>query len=361
MEKNRRFRLRLIVPVFPNYNIYTFAANCTTALGPLYVAANANKLQNWDVEVIDENNCHGKFYPRTKNKIIDHEALQKERPADVVGFYGSISSTIPRLYELAKLYKSFGSVTISGGKHVENLPEEALNNNIDIVVFREGEITIKEVLSSIENKTSLEEILGIAFLKNNKIFKTGERALIENFDGFPYPDFSLLRYGKIKIYPLSRTRGCNSKCEFCAVRDKARCSTPARMMDEIKYLVETRGAKDFFEASDHFAANRTEAIEFCGLLAGYQKKYKKKLSLTVQTRITDAKYPELLEAMKNANIHTVCIGYESPIDEELLAMKKGYLSKELLEWTDIFHKYKFYIHGMFIFGYPKKPENPPAS
>ncbi|MBN2546620.1 MAG: hypothetical protein JXB50_12540, partial [Spirochaetes bacterium] len=44
----------------------------------------------------------------------------------------------------------------------------------------------------------------------------------------------------------------------------------------------------------------------------------------------------------------------SPIDEELLSMKKGYLSKDLIKWTDTFHKHKFYIHGMFIFGYPKK-------
>ena len=38
-------------------------------------------------------------------------------------------------------------------------------------------------------------------------------------------------------------------------------------------------------------------------------------------------------------------------------MKKGYFSKDLLEWTRTFHKYYFFIHGMFIFGYPQKLEH----
>jgi len=354
MINSNRFRLRIIVPVFPNFNIYSFAASTTTSVGPIYVATSASKLENWDVEVIDENNCHGKFFIRDKNNVIDHVQLQKERPADAVGFYGSISSSVPRLYELAALYKKMGSITIAGGKHIESLPEEALSNNIDFVVFKEGELTIKELLLHFENKIELEKIKGIGFLKDNKFFKTGDRELIHDFEKFPYPDFNLMLYSKMKYYPINRTRGCNSNCEFCAVKDKARCSSPQRMINQIKQLVETRNASHFFEASDHFAANRDEAIEFCNLLAEYQKKINKRLKLTIQTRITDARYPELLSAMKEAGIDTVCIGYESPIDEELRSMKKGYLSKDLVEWTNIFHKHKFYIHGMFIFGYPKK-------
>ena len=55
MSSSKRFRLRIIVPLFPNFNIYTFAASTTTSAGPIIVASVANKLENWDVEVIDEN------------------------------------------------------------------------------------------------------------------------------------------------------------------------------------------------------------------------------------------------------------------------------------------------------------------
>jgi len=357
MINNKRFRLRIIIPKFPNFNVYSFAASITTSVGPVIVATAANKLESWDVEVIDENNLHGKFYPKDKSNNLDHIKLQNERPADVVGFYGSISTTIPRLYELSRLYKKFGIKTVAGGKHIENLPEEALNNNIDVVVFNEGEITIKELLNAWECNKPLEKIKGIAFIKNNKIYKTDNRPLIHEFDSIPYPDFNLLRYAKIKYYPINRTRGCNSKCEFCTVREKPRSCSPQYMINQVKHYVETRNARRFFEASDHFASNRDEAIEFCKMLKDYQKKIKKRLIFTVQTRITDARHPELLKAMKEAGIDTVCIGYESPIDEELLSMKKGYLSKDLVEWTKIFHDHKFFIHGMFMFGYPNKLKN----
>lgn len=357
MNLKKRYLFRIIIPAFPSFNIYSGIAKTTTALGPICIATVANKLARWDVEVIDENNCRSRFCPKDDSGRPDHLALQASRPADVVGFYGSLSSTIPRLYEIAELYRSRNVLTVTGGKHVENLPEEALQNHLDIVVFGDGEDAIVEILSAWENDQDFESIPGIAIQKDGRMFKTADHPLITDFTAYPFPDFNLIRYAKLSLYPLNRVRGCNNRCEFCAVKDRTRCSSPRWMMAQIEHLVETQNAGVFFEASDHFAADKDETIEFCHLLAAYQAKIGRKLSMNIQTRITDARYPDLLEAMKQANINMVCIGYESPIDAELIAMKKGYLSKDMVRWTEIFHEYGFFIHGMFMFGYPQKPEN----
>jgi len=354
MINKKRFRLRMIIPSFPPFNIYSFAANTTTSSGPIYVATAANKLEMWEVEVIDENNLHGKLYPKDENGNIDHYKLQEDRPADVAGFYGSISSSIPRLYTVAKMYKDMGAYTVAGGKHIENMPLEAVNNGIDVAAFGEGEATIRDLLLAWQNETPLENVQGIAFLKNDTLHTTDARPPIEDLDRIAFPDFDLMRYEKMKFYPINRTRGCNANCEFCAVKGKARCASPEWLMAQVKNLVETRNAKFFFESSDHFAADRQEAIRFCRMFADYQKKLGKRFVTTVQLRISDARHPELLEAMRDANINTIAIGYESPIDEELMSMNKGYKSKDLIEWTRTYHKYGFFIHGMFIFGYPKK-------
>src|SRR5208283_3155070 len=112
----KRYRFRIIAPAYPAFNIYSNMAARTTALGPVYVATNVNKMPGWDAEVIDENNLrlHG---PRGKETGADHEFLQRQRPADVVGFYGGLTSTIPRLYKVAQFYKDQGVVTIAGGQH----------------------------------------------------------------------------------------------------------------------------------------------------------------------------------------------------------------------------------------------------
>lgn len=344
----------MILPAYASYNIYTRIARTTTSLGPVLVATEANKLVDWDVEIIDENNCRDRFCPKSEDGFPDHRKLQEERPADVVGFYGSLSCVIPRLYHLASLYQSMGARTVAGGKHVENLPEEALDHHLDAVVIGEGENTIRELLLVWQTGLPPDNVSGIVFRKAGKTVRTSPRLLITDFETHPMPDFGLVRYAKLSLYPVGRTRGCNMNCEFCVVKDTARCLKPQQVVEQIAHLVEHRGAKKFFEVSDHFAANPEEAITFCRLLKQYQEKHNIRISMTVQIRINDARNTRLLKAMKEAGINDMAIGYESPIDEELKAMRKGYLSKDMIAWTKVYRDHGFFVHGMFIFGYPAK-------
>ena len=56
--------------------------------------------------------------------------------------------------------------------------------------------------------------------------------------------------------------------------------------------------------------------------------------------------------MRQAGIKYVAIGFESPIDEELKAMNKAIRSRDMLSLVQVYHRFGFLIHGMFIFGYP---------
>ena len=55
MLNNKRYRLRIIIPRFPNFNVYSFAASTTTSVGPIIVATAASKLESWDVEANHKN------------------------------------------------------------------------------------------------------------------------------------------------------------------------------------------------------------------------------------------------------------------------------------------------------------------
>ena len=350
----KRFRLRIVIPAYPAFNIYSHIANKTTALGPVCVASAAHEMQGWDVEVIDENNLR-RYGPKSDSVGANHEFLQRQRPADVVGFYGGLTSTIPRLYEIARFYKDKGIVTIAGGQHfVEDNIAVALNSCIDYVVIGEGEETIKELLRAIEGEQDASEIKGIAYLNNGKVIHAPKRAPLTDFTKLPLPDFSLVRYAKIKMYPVERIRGCGMDCEFCTVKGKPRNASPERLLESISNLLETKDARHFFIVDDLFGQQRDETIRFCNMLRDYQKNIGTRLDLAVQIRLDKAKDPELLSAMRQAGINTVAIGFESPIDEELEAMNKHIKSEDMAAFTKIFHKFGFLVHGMFIFGYPLK-------
>jgi hypothetical protein len=76
----KRYRLRIVIPAYPAFNIYSHIAKKTTALGPVCVATAVNKMGKWDVEVIDENNLR-RFGPKASTGGADHEFLQRKRPA----------------------------------------------------------------------------------------------------------------------------------------------------------------------------------------------------------------------------------------------------------------------------------------
>lgn len=348
----KRYRLRIVIPAYPAFNIYSRIAKGTTALGPVCVATAVNEMERWDVEVIDENNLR-RYGPRGDSGGANHEFLQQQRPADVIGFYGGLTSTIPRLYQIARFYKDKGIVTIAGGQHfVQDNIDEALSSGIDYVAIGEGEETIKELLQAIEGKLYVSEVKGIAYLDSGKVILTPKRELLIDFDKLPLPDFSLVRYAKIRIYPVERIRGCGMDCEFCTVKGKPRRSCPERLLESISFLVETRGAKHFFVVDDLFGQQRDETIRFCKMLRDYQRSIGRRLVTTVQIRLDKARDPELLSAMRQAGISTVAIGFESPIEEELKAMNKRVRSEDMLSLTKVFHKFGFWVHGMFIFGYP---------
>lgn len=351
--------VRFIAPAYPAVNI--FSGSRITPLGLINVATAANKFPGLRVEVIDENNYRG---PRHGNGLPDHAALQRDRPAAIVGFYCGLTSTMDRVYDLARFYRGARAVNLAGGWHVHYCPEEALNNGIDVVAHGDGETVIGQILQALIEHGDLSAIQGISFLDQGGAVVTNQPPMLEipDLDQLPYPDFSLIRHaGKIKTYPINITKGCLFGCEFCSVNGRLRWASARHVFNIVDWLVETRGAQSFFIVDDRLEADEKErSVEggkcprrenLLAFLRLVREKYGRRLRLTVQIRLKAAEDKELLEAMKSAGVRTVCVGYESPIAEDLNSMHKGLSSQKMIEWTLILRRY-FWVHGMFIFGYP---------
>ncbi len=345
-QDNRRL-LRVIVPSYPRLNIFSRKAKRTTALGPIMVATVANELQGWRVEVIDGNNFKG---PRDKDRLPDHRVLQREDKASVVAIYCGLSSTIEKAWEIASFYHQQGIFVIAGGLHAYYCTEETLNHDFDIVVHGDGEAVIQQILLVFEEK-NFENIPGVSYFKNGQFKRNGpKRNEISDLDSLPFPDFNLLKHNnKIKTYPISRIRGCDRNCEYCEVRGKVRFASPKHLFDIVDWLVKTRKAKSFFIVDDNSNADHEGTKKFFEMILA---KYKR-LKFVVQVRLDNAENIQFLELMKKAGVKAACIGVESPINEELEAMKKGYDSSQMLKWMKIWQSL-FWVHAMFIFGYPLK-------
>ena len=343
--------MRFIVPAFPEVNIFTYAAKKTTPLGPVAAATVAAKTWGWRVEIIDENNYRG---PRDALGLPDHTQLQKECFASVAGFYTGLSSTMDRVFDLAASYRASGVVTIAGGWHAHYCPDEALRKNIDIVVHGDGEVAIRQLLMALQDGTSLTNIPGISYIADGSVYSNAPPMLeLTNLNELPYPDFGLLKHARrIKTYSIGRVRGCRFNCEFCSVNGEPRWASAAHLMNTVQWLVQTRNARSFFIVDDRLEENLEGISDFFTMI---RERYRNRLDFTVQMRLETARNLNFLQTMKNAGVTMVAVGYESPIDEDLKAMRKGYLSKHMVEWTHALRRH-FWVHGMFIFGYPARQE-----
>jgi len=362
-KQAKRKLFRLVVPIQPWQNVFYFVANRTTSLGPIQIATSVNKnFGEFDVEVIDENNYRG---PRDKDNLPDHTALQRRR-ADYVGFYGGMTSSMPRVFKLAKFYQQEKAVTIAGGDHVSGLPEEALANGLDIVVRGEGELAILEIIKALElggglnNTAGLACISGISWQQAGRYIHNSPAKLeLQDLDRLPYPDYGLLRWAKkITFYPLSRTRGCSKHCEFCGVKGCPRWASAEHTLEDILWLVQTRKARYFFITDDRLNEDQAGTEELFRLIikAKADGLLPEKVNFIVQIRLEAAQDRDFLRLMRRAGVIMVCIGYESPIAAELNAMQKGFKPEQMVKHTMVFKQESFWIHGMFIFGYPSQAD-----
>ncbi len=362
-----------IVPHYPPLNIYTNAYLTSNGLLSVLSPLKSNKRIN-NIYVLDENNYNGP----TSSGMPNHASLNRERPAKIAMFYGGLTNAATRLYSLVKEYKKMGAVTIAGGPHVDTLPIESLKSGIDIVVHGEGEATVEEIINNIIedgrvvlDSNKLSNIPGISYLDEEGVpHFTGRREPVPDIDRFEPPDFDLLklREKEPSAHLVSWGKGCNFRCEFCVVRDlygKHRAHSIDYVMEQMKRQEKFDKYPVRFFTDDNFAMNPKAAIELCRRMEAElgngknKSRYGRILSefngnvgSMVQVRTEAAENDELLDALLAANIRSLAIGYESPIDEELKEMNKKVTYRQELDRSRKLVDRGFFIHGMFIFGYP---------
>ena len=282
-----------------------------------------------------------KIYVEDLNGI-DFEDVYK---SDLVGI-SSITTTAPRSYEIAKKVRERGIPVVLGGAHNTFLPDEGLEN-ADFVVRGEAEETFEELIDALVNGRDMNGIPGLSFMKDGLPVHNPSRPLNDNLNLYPVPDLSLIQgYEKMKVLPVSTSRGCPFNCNFCTVT--AMNGKNFRFRDHELILEELKKAngRHVFFCDDNFTANK----ERTKVLLEYMLQKNILPEWSAQVRVDVVNDPDLLKLMKRANCYHVYIGFESINPNTLKLFKKGQGIEQIENSISKLHKAKIQIHGMFIFG-----------
>ncbi len=265
--------------------------------------------------------------------------------ADLVAI-STITPTVTRGYELAKVLREEGIKVVMGGPHVTFMPEEALKF-VDYVIMGEGDDAFLNFLKAYENGEELKKIPGVCYRGENGIYISKEMARCEDINKLPFPDFSLIENHKgFSVYPMMTSRGCPYDCSFCSVT--AMFGRRYRFVDNEKVIREIRASRAewIFFYDDNFAANPKRTKELLKMML----KTKTTPHWTAQVRVDVAKDDELIELMKASGCYTCYIGIESINPYTLESYKKKQTVDDIRRCIDKFHKTGIKLHGMFVLG-----------
>jgi radical SAM superfamily enzyme YgiQ (UPF0313 family) len=294
-------------------------------LGLGYLAAVLEKNQ-YQVDVID---CQV-----LKFSLEDFRSEISKRQPDIVGITSS-TLTYQAALKLVKAAKEVcpNCVTVAGGAHVTFWDDKALEEcpELDIVVRKEGENTLLEVVQRIAAGKSHQDVVGTTCRKDGKIVRNSDRPYIEDLDSLPFPARHLWPMERFREYEdilyLATSRGCVYWCEFCStVRmhgRKYRMRSPKNVVDELEVLHKTYGISKFTFCDDAFTVDQQRTEILCNEILSRGLK----IQWNCGTRV-DMITRELLVKMKDAGCITVWFGVESGTQQVLDAMKKG-ISPEL--------------------------------
>ncbi|MFN4133600.1 MAG: B12-binding domain-containing radical SAM protein, partial [Candidatus Hadarchaeales archaeon] len=115
---------------------------------------------------------------------------------DLVGISCLFSSQAANAHEVAKIVKEVDDEikVVFGGAHPTVVPEKTLaDENVDFVIMGEGEITLLELVQSLEEgRRDFRQIKGLAFKQNDTVMINPYREFIRDLDSIPFPARHLL-------------------------------------------------------------------------------------------------------------------------------------------------------------------------
>lgn len=270
-----------------------------------------------------------------------------------------------RAVEIAKKVNE-DIITVVGGIHFTSVPDESLIDfpEIDYIVRGEGEITIVDLIKSLNNGKKIGAIQGISFRNNGNIIHTPARPFIKNLDKLPYPayhliedylkeyHFTMMAGRNTRYMVLEGARGCDHRCSFCTQwkhwGGMWRTKSVKRIADEIEHLNETFGGVFLWLTDDHFKINLRGKQLYNELK---RRRCKDDIMLFLQARTDDvAKNPALVEKLREIGTYWIMVGVENHAEATLKEYKKRTKNEDAYTTMKILRDNDIFSHAMFVIG-----------
>jgi anaerobic magnesium-protoporphyrin IX monomethyl ester cyclase len=324
-------------------------------LGPAYIA---RALQRCGVE-ISTMSCEIWSY--------DDIEIAKILVQSGVKIFG-ISALYPMFREVERICGVIRAVVpsatiILGGGLPSPIAEFVLRKTrADVATIGEAELTIPPLMKALAGEGRLEDVRGIAYMRDGQFFDNGKpllpRFVTKDEVGWPLLEpFPVERYvtapkfhpfhQEDRVFAVLTGRGCPYSCNFCYRVNEYRIRPYDDILDEMEFLIDRYKLNGFYFVDDLMMLSERKIHGLCeGILErGIRIKYN--MSGRVNT-VT----PEIARLMKESGCVSVYYGVESGNEEMLRTMSKRTTLEQIREAVRLTREQGIYCDYGLMFGQP---------
>jgi len=328
-------------------------------LGTLY-AASLMRENGYDVQLFDTNLLENPYAVET--------ALQNQEPKYLViyddgfNYLTKMCLTIMReaCFEMIAIGKEYGCTVIVSSSDATDHYSKYIEKGADFIIQGEGEMTLLELVNTLEKKETCETVRGIAFRNHNTITVNPKRPVLQNLDELPLPAWDLVDMNAYKVIwagsgqqftlNIATTRGCPYKCNWCAkpiYGNRYNSHSPQYIAEHIGFLRSSFGVRRFWMCDDIFGLKPNWVQEFSKEL----QQRGLAISYYIQSRVDLLLKEDTIDALAASGLEEVWVGAESASQKILDAMDKGTKVEQIYEATHLLKKKNIRVAFFLQFGY----------
>ena len=262
---------------------------------------------------------------------------------------------------------------VMGNLHASLFAEELLSQDLaQVVVHREGEITLLELVHALASGRAWDQVAGISYWDGEKVVETPARPMIEDLDALPFPAWHLFPLDSYHTDPRTEiipgqsemqilaTRGCPNACTFCSSRterslgSRYRMRTPSQVVDEMEYMHKRFGSLVFAFMDLAFPLVKTHALGVCQEMID-RGLPQKGIRWATECRVKPLDL-ETLQMMRKAGCVRINFGIESGSNRILELLRKNFTVADVERAVDLARQAGIETDGMFMIGLPQETQ-----
>lgn len=300
------------------------------------------------------------------SKDIFRKYLLEEKPS-ILALYVNLMTKLNVLEMIHFATTHLPDTTIVlGGPEVRYSAENFLREGAHVIVIGEGESTMLEIAQTLRQQAdtftieSLEQIQGVAFLKNGIFTQTPECDKIKDLDQLTIPNRKKINmslyldawkrhHGKNTI-SISTMRGCPYTCKWCsrAVYGLSyRRRSPEKVVDEIESLYKNYNPDSLWFVDDVFTISHK-------WLTNFRDELKRRNLYIPYECITraDRMSKEVIVMLKETGCFRVWIGAESGSQKVIDLMDRRVDVNQVREMIRLTQQHGIEAGTFIMLGYP---------